>query len=186
VVEAAKEEFWEEGFERTGISDLERATGLNRSSLYQAFGSKRSVFEAALEAYVADFVDPRVVPMEGAGAGLAEIETFFTDLARHFGEPSSQRGCLWVNSVGELSGRSTDVDVRGPEFHERLHAAFRNALGNTFGVDPVAEQRLDDRARILTAATFGVWLTARIDPATAVHTCHAVVADLESWARVAR
>jgi TetR/AcrR family transcriptional regulator, transcriptional repressor for nem operon len=44
---AARDLFWEQGYERTSIADLEARTGLNRSSLYQEFGSKRQLFESA-------------------------------------------------------------------------------------------------------------------------------------------
>src|SRR5260370_235185 len=48
---AARDVFWEQGYERTSIADLEERTGLNRSSLYQEFGSKQKLFEACLECY---------------------------------------------------------------------------------------------------------------------------------------
>ncbi len=41
VVARARDLFWDKGFEATSVPDLERVTGLNRSSLYNAFGSKR-------------------------------------------------------------------------------------------------------------------------------------------------
>jgi len=44
VLVVARDLFWEKGYEATSISDLERHTGLNRSSLYQEFGSKRDLF----------------------------------------------------------------------------------------------------------------------------------------------
>ncbi|MGV8875053.1 MAG: TetR/AcrR family transcriptional regulator [Rhodococcus sp. (in: high G+C Gram-positive bacteria)] len=48
VVASAAERFRSNGYEGTSLDDLLRATGLHRGSLYQAFGSKRGLFLAAL------------------------------------------------------------------------------------------------------------------------------------------
>src|SRR5260370_21372182 len=82
AVEAAKAVFWSKGYQDTAISDLERATGLNRSSLYAAFGTKQAIFELALESYLRGFIGPRLAPMERPAAGARAIEGFFTGLAR--------------------------------------------------------------------------------------------------------
>jgi len=130
VTEAAKELFWDLGYVRTGLTDLESSTGLNRSSLYQAFQSKEGVFQGALTEYVDTFVNPRLAPMERPGAGVQDIEGYFRGLAALFREDpaSARRGCLWVNSIAEFSGRPDPIDVRAVELHERFRAAFLNAL----------------------------------------------------------
>ena len=43
--------FWRKGFEGTSLSDLTRATGVNRPSLYAAFGDKASLFRKVLDRY---------------------------------------------------------------------------------------------------------------------------------------
>ncbi len=48
VVDRAVDVFWRKGFEATSIRDLVEATGLNRGSLYNTFGDKAGLFEAAL------------------------------------------------------------------------------------------------------------------------------------------
>ena len=68
VVDASKEEFWDRGYLGTAISDIERRTGLNRSSLYLAYGSKRGLFGNALERYLDDFVTDRLRMMEDGPA----------------------------------------------------------------------------------------------------------------------
>lgn len=44
--------FWDKGFEATSLSDLMAATGLNKKSLYNEFGSKDALFYCALESYI--------------------------------------------------------------------------------------------------------------------------------------
>ena len=43
--------FWEKGYEGTSLSDLTKAIGINRPSLYAAFGNKESLFRKALDRY---------------------------------------------------------------------------------------------------------------------------------------
>ncbi|MEM8645620.1 MAG: helix-turn-helix domain-containing protein, partial [Pseudomonadota bacterium] len=51
ALEAAMRAFWQRGYEATSLSDLEAATGLNKSSLYNAFESKEALFVRCLERY---------------------------------------------------------------------------------------------------------------------------------------
>jgi AcrR family transcriptional regulator len=44
--------FWQKGYEGTSLSDLTRAVGVNRPSLYAAFGDKEALFRKALDRYL--------------------------------------------------------------------------------------------------------------------------------------
>src|SRR5207237_3295974 len=44
--------FWRKGYEGASLPDLTKAMGINRPSLYAAFGNKESLFRKALERYV--------------------------------------------------------------------------------------------------------------------------------------
>ena len=52
VVNAAMQVFWAEGYESSSIQKLLSAMGLNRGSLYAAFGDKEGLFLEALDMYV--------------------------------------------------------------------------------------------------------------------------------------
>lgn len=56
MVEAAGDLFWEQGYEKTSIGELEKKTGLDRSSLYHAFGNKHALFRAAPFPVLASFI----------------------------------------------------------------------------------------------------------------------------------
>lgn len=43
--------FWRKGYEGTSLSDLTEAMGINRPSLYAAFGSKEDLFRQAVDRY---------------------------------------------------------------------------------------------------------------------------------------
>src|SRR3954470_8378884 len=44
--------FWRKGYEGTSLPDLTEAMGINRPSLYAAFGNKEALFRKALDRYV--------------------------------------------------------------------------------------------------------------------------------------
>ena len=53
--------FWLHGYDATSMSDLERATGIAKGSLYKGYGDKKSLFTQALDSYLSQ-----------ANAGLKE------------------------------------------------------------------------------------------------------------------
>ena len=51
ALDAAMKVFWCKGYEGASLSDLTRAMGINRPSLYAAFGDKESLFRKVLDRY---------------------------------------------------------------------------------------------------------------------------------------
>ena len=51
ALDRALEVFWRQGYEGTSLTDLTTALGINRPSLYAAFGNKEELFLKALERY---------------------------------------------------------------------------------------------------------------------------------------
>jgi AcrR family transcriptional regulator len=51
TLDSAVQVFWRQGYEGTAIADLTEALGINRPSLYAAFGNKESLFHRVLERY---------------------------------------------------------------------------------------------------------------------------------------
>src|SRR5262245_46609850 len=51
ALDRALKVFWRKGYEGTSVSDLTKAMGINRPSLYAAYGDKQALFRKALERY---------------------------------------------------------------------------------------------------------------------------------------
>ena len=81
-----------------------------------------------------------------------------------------------INSIAEHEGRSDHLAGRAQAFRDRLHHALTNALASQHRSALAAQ-----RARVLTATTFGIWLMARIDPAAAADACEAAIASVRTW-----
>lgn len=95
--------FWTQGFEATSISDLVDATGLNRGSIYGAFGDKRGLFVESLRHY--DRVHRRTFLKRIAGDNLPReaIIAAFEAAASPRTAERHPAGCLLVNTALEVS-----------------------------------------------------------------------------------
>src|SRR6201993_1467564 len=51
ALEAAMRVFWAKSYEGATLSDLTSAMGINKSSMYAAFGDKAALFRRAMERY---------------------------------------------------------------------------------------------------------------------------------------
>jgi TetR/AcrR family transcriptional repressor of nem operon len=183
VMEAAKNTFWERGYEATTVSDLEQATGLNRSSLYLHFGPKRSLFARALDRYTETFIEPLVRGIVVPSPGLEGIMSFFSTVkALLLADPDlGRRGCLMVNAMGCLPDSDAEMEGRASAYRDLLRQAFADALRGAAGRDEVEEAVIHRRAMMLAATTFGIWVNARIDPIDAAELCAAMVSEVRSW-----
>ncbi len=52
ALDRALQVFWRKGYEGASLSDLTKAMGVNRPSLYAAFGDKEALFRKALDRYL--------------------------------------------------------------------------------------------------------------------------------------
>jgi TetR/AcrR family transcriptional regulator, transcriptional repressor for nem operon len=165
AVRAARDHFWRYGYEATSLSHLETVTKLNRSSLYQAFGTKRQLFELALDSYLAEVAWPRLAPVEQPDAGPAGVAAYFTALAAALTAAPPEvagRGCLIVNTITELGAHDAEARAVGVSYRDRIRRAFAAAFATA--MPPGAASR---RAETTTAVLIGLLVTARLDVAAA-------------------
>jgi TetR/AcrR family transcriptional repressor of nem operon len=178
VVESAKDLFWERGYQGTTLADLEVATGLNRSSLYQAFGTKEALFAGALDLYIDSFIAARLAGMERDGSQPDDVIGFFRGLGELFRDDPklARRGCMWVNAIAEFAGREPP-DSRAEEYRDRLDAAFSSSLSG----GRVPAVLVEERSRMLRSTTFGIWLIVRVDAAEGARVCDHVATAVMAW-----
>jgi len=131
VLDAAMHAFRRQGYAHISVTDLEAATGLKTSSLYNAFGDKAGLFRRALDHYVSSLVAPRLVTYAGDRATLDDLEQLFVTL---FSPPYDDGyGCLVVNSAAEFGGgdsiASDGVRLGLGLVHRHLEDVVRRELG---------------------------------------------------------
>ena len=106
ALDRALQVFRRNGYEGTSLSDLTRAMGINRPSLYAAFGDKETLFRKALDRYSEGMMGSlRGAMQEKTARGF--VEHLLRSLIEMQTNPDCPRGCLIVNgsiTCGKQSG----------------------------------------------------------------------------------
>jgi TetR/AcrR family transcriptional regulator, transcriptional repressor for nem operon len=162
VLDAAMQVFWRKGYEATSLSDLLKATGLARQSLYNAFGDKRALFLAALRRYaslgVGGFADAlKTGPVRGA------VRRVFENGLR--GE-NRDCGCFLVNSTSELLPRDAEVGRIAVSALAGQERALVEALrrGVREGELRLSPKRIEQTARFLVSTLQGLRVMVKAMP----------------------
>ncbi len=130
ALEAALQLFWQHGYEGTSVADLTAAMGINRPSMYAAFGNKEAVFRQAVDRYLTAR-DPAAALLEPTALQVAKkllrVDTACTD------EPvNSPPGCLMVQAALACSPESDSVRhelaARRAAAEDALRVRFERAV----------------------------------------------------------
>jgi AcrR family transcriptional regulator len=98
AIDAAMRVFWEKTFEGTTMTDLTDATGLSRSSIHAAFGSKEGLFLKAVERYRSEQMGH--IPKALAEPTLPRaIEALFRGMVNALSIPGNPKGCLSIHGA---------------------------------------------------------------------------------------
>lgn len=152
VVATAVGAFFESGYEGTTLADLEQATGVDRSTLYNSFGGKHGLYEMATTSYLdradASLFGPLHDPeVDGWTAILDFVERLRMGLVSSV---EQSPGCLIVN---DMAARAAPEAAR--RYRRALDSGLRVALART--EDPAA----DAHAGVLSAVVLGVNLVSK-------------------------
>lgn len=109
ALNAAMQAFWCRGYEGTSLQDLLTATGLSKSSFYQAFNSKHEAFQQAIAHYRDSLTTRLREKLRTADSGWAFIESVLLSAADEARATDDPRGCLFVNVAMEFSGRDARI-----------------------------------------------------------------------------
>jgi len=111
ALDKAMDAFWCRGYEATSMQDLVEATGLNRGSLYNTFGDKRSLFLAALGRYDARHRADLLADLEARFPPREAIRQVFLAFLEQNRGGGGNNGCLINNTAIELAAH--DPEIRG-------------------------------------------------------------------------
>lgn len=127
VLEDALALFWRQGVAATSMLDLAAATGVQRGSLYNAYGDKEAIFLRAFERYEARFLDEAAANLAGDDAARM-LERFFGAIVANMTAGAPARGCLTTKTASDGSLASDPIRQRVRALLDRLTAIVAAAL----------------------------------------------------------
>jgi TetR/AcrR family transcriptional regulator, copper-responsive repressor len=159
----AVDAFWDAGFAATSLDDLTEATGMNRPSLYGAFGDKQAIYRKALDVYC-ERTRAAFAAVFASDEPLRDAlrKVYDTAIAIYLSGDNGPRGCFIIGTA--VAQAVTDPDIR---------AALADVLREMDGAF---------RARISRAQRSGE-LSADADPAKLAKVAAATLYSLTIHAR---
>ncbi|MET0072470.1 MAG: TetR/AcrR family transcriptional regulator [Candidatus Thiodiazotropha sp.] len=113
ALDRAMRVFWENGYSGTSVCDLTEALGINKPSLYAAFGNKEQLFARVLEHYTSHYGAPlRERLSQPADAPIADrIRAYMLGIIDLVNSKELPKGCLFVKSSCEAGGSALPEDL---------------------------------------------------------------------------
>ena len=127
VLRIAFDQFWRKGVRGTSLSDIARDAGVQRGSLYNAFGSKEALFLQAYERYAGDYLLALQKAL-GSGSLRKRLTAFFDLTITNFRSGSPPRGCPTTRGLMELGS------AEGEGLDDNARKAFANLMRRITGL----------------------------------------------------
>ncbi|PQP81381.1 TetR family transcriptional regulator [Paenibacillus sp. PCH8] len=126
VLDKAMKIFWEQGYEKTSMSDLVEHMGIHRRSIYDTFDDKHSLFLQAVDRYIGKINATLLAEVKASKTAVEAVHKIFGFMISESEDVPS--GCLIVNAAVELAPRDTDVDTKSIELFTSAEQMFEQII----------------------------------------------------------
>lgn len=182
VLTKAMHTFWRYGYEGTSMQTLVSNMGINRGSLYDTFGDKRSLFLAAIAHYEQTVVSQMMAPLFAADANKQTIINLFHELVAKTISADDYYGCFVTNIAVELCPQDRDTQSRIEQKFQQLTSAFKVVLVKAQAQGEISSDRnLDSIAQYLTSSLQGLRVISKVnrDPATLNNIVNVILSTID-------
>ncbi|WP_340401934.1 TetR/AcrR family transcriptional regulator [Paenibacillus sp. FSL H8-0079] len=126
VLDKAMKIFWEQGYEKTSMSDLVEHMGIHRRSIYDTFDDKHTLFLQAMDRYNGKINATLLAEIKASKTAVEALHKIFGIMISEAEDTPS--GCLIVNSAVELGARDQDVDNRSLDSFNEAEQMFEQII----------------------------------------------------------
>ncbi|MBZ9873200.1 TetR/AcrR family transcriptional regulator; helix-turn-helix transcriptional regulator [Mesorhizobium sp. BR1-1-9] len=152
--------FWQKGYSQTTMQDLAEATGVQRGSLYNAYGDKETLFLRVFGVYRDRYVDRMREAMDKPGLREA-LESFFGFVIESMRTGAPTRGCLSTKTAVGIEELDESIRSEIRDLLDEIEAALHERLSR-----PGAAEQLTltpkDAARLIVVHTRGLVVIERV------------------------
>jgi TetR/AcrR family transcriptional repressor of nem operon len=120
VLQKAMELFWQQGYEKTSMSDLVEHMGIHRKSLYDTFGDKHALYLKVIDRYAEYTTGMLKSETLRAKTAYQSIQYIFNYIIE--GKEDKHWGCLFVNAATEMGPFDKEVEKKTEEAFSQAEA----------------------------------------------------------------
>jgi TetR/AcrR family transcriptional repressor of nem operon len=158
VIAIALDVFWRKGFQDATMLELATATGVQRGSLYNAYGDKEAIFLRAFDQYAEQFLQTAAKALADGDAAIA-LRKFLDVIIVNMTSGSPARGCLTTRTA-------LDAAISSPAVRQRVQSLLsqlEQLIGRTISSTPNKLSAIDANrlARVIVTFTRGLAVMER-------------------------
>jgi TetR/AcrR family transcriptional repressor of nem operon len=128
VLDKATDLFWARGYNGTPPQTILDGTGLSRSSLYDTYGDKRSLFLKCLQHYRDTETVAGIRYLDEAPDPTTAIRRLFQGYWDYAQAYRLGKGCLMVNTLNEVAPHDPEIAGMVEENRQALEDAYYRAI----------------------------------------------------------
>jgi len=166
VLKSAEDIFWTKGFRGTSLDDITEATGVNKPSLYAAFGDKTALYLQILERYHARLLYWARKTLSAEGPAVPAIQKWLMAFVPACSGEGGARGCLSINASIDAADAAPAVAEAIARYNQELVDLIGHALERAKQNGEI-DRDLDSSEMANLIHTFynGLFVTGRTRPA---------------------
>ncbi|MBW1297642.1 TetR/AcrR family transcriptional regulator [Aquimarina litoralis] len=126
----ATQVFHKKGYNGTSMQDLVDATGLNRSSIYNSFGSKLGIFMEVLFHYQKNGKKEMGKEIVQTQNSFDTLRSIFNMYVKDIIEDEDRKGCLIVNCKSEMVNQEPLIKSFMEQNQEQMMALLEDVVHN--------------------------------------------------------
>lgn len=148
VLTLIAEHFWEHGYIATTVDALAEITSLTKSSIYNAFGNKESLFIKAVDVYVSQIIAGEIKDIDRKKTMSENLEHLLELSFLSGNNKKLAYGCLLTNSILELAGNNENLyheaSVQYDKVRQEIRKIFKHYVDNKKVIPNIGADDLTD------------------------------------------
>jgi TetR/AcrR family transcriptional repressor of nem operon len=165
VLTKAIQLFWHKGYNGTSMQDLVDGLGISRSSLYDTYTDKHTLFVKALESYQNSGAARIQEIIDNSGSTKETVQKLLEMATTELLDDKQQKGCFMVNAEVEIAPHDAEVSNLVCKNDQQMEEAFYQVIKKGQESGEIKNQQ-DARAlsRFIFNSVKGMRVTAKSTP----------------------
>jgi AcrR family transcriptional regulator len=165
VLRAAMHAFLEQGYTKTSMQDLKRATGLHPGSLYGAFENKRGLLLAAIDQYNQDRNGEFAAFFSDEASSIKGLANYLDHIVDECLSLDTSKACLLTKSLHELAEQDSGVQILITKQLNTWQSAMTDIFVRAQRAGDIPNKRsADSRASYFIMGVYGLRTFANTHP----------------------